>query len=46
MEISRNNSLAMVLNPEDMPAIAQIFQSLEPLVEDWAGIKLVVANLY
>ena len=45
MEINRNNSLTMVMSAEDMPIIAKGFQALEPLLENWSGIRLEVVDM-
>ena len=45
LEINRNNSLTMVMSAEDMPIIAKGFQVLEPLLENWSGIRLEVVDM-
>ena len=45
LEINRNNSLTMVMSAEDMPVIAKGFQALEPLLENWSGIRLEVVDM-
>ena len=45
LEMNRNNSLTMVMSAEDMPIIAKGFQVLEPLLENWSGIRLEVVDM-
>ena len=45
LEMNRNNSLTMVMSAEDMPIIAKGFQALEPLLENWSGIRLEVVDM-
>ena len=35
----------MVMSAEDMPIIAKGFQVLEPLLENWSGIRLEVVDM-
>ena len=42
VEIKRNNSLMLPLTEKDLSAVVEVFQALQPLGEDWAGVKLEV----
>ena len=42
VEINRNNSLMMPLTEKDLPAVVEMFQTLQPIGEDWSGVKLEV----